>query len=556
MRESEKPSGERMRDDSEMSLEARLWREVCHHLELEESAQRLLAVLAEQLPSVALLIRRIDRDPGRLTTVAVGSLSGTDPERWPARTPLDGHAADELLGALAAGQPLRLGADRWALLGMAERTDGQLEARAIALPLLVAGEPVGLATLVLAAGTPVGPEQIRCAALATGPLGVAFENDRRIHELARLGAALEADREALLTRLQRQDISEVVIGARGGLATVMERVQQVAPTDAPVLVLGETGSGKEVIARAIHGRSSRSRGPVVRVNCGAIPAELVDSELFGHERGAFTGATGVRKGWFERADGGTLFLDEVGELPLAAQVRLLRVLQDGTLERVGGSRTIHVDVRIVAATHRHLEAMVADRTFREDLWYRLSVFPIRLPALRERLEDLPALASYFAERAGRRLGGAPLSPSESEVDLLRRYPWPGNVRELASVIERATILGNGKRLEIRSALGAFSPPAAAPQPSVTEKPAAPIGSLDEAMADHIRRALTVCQGRIEGPAGAAELLAINPHTLRARMRKLGVQWQRFRPSPHGGSTPGGSDDGAGTGGQNTSSRSV
>jgi len=331
------------------------------------------------------------------------------------------------------------------------------------------------------------------------------------------------------------DRSEFVIGASAGLEPVMERVQKVAPTDAPVLVLGETGSGKEVIARAIHARSRRASGPVVRVNCGAIPPELVDSELFGHERGAFTGAVGTRKGWFERADGGTLFLDEIGELPRAAQVRLLRVLQESTIERVGGHETLHVDVRIVAATHRHLESMVVDGSFREDLWYRLSVFPIRLPALRERLEDLPALAAHFAEHAGKRLGGPGLTPTAADIELLCGYSWPGNVRELAAVIERAAILGNGKRLELAAALGGplvkppSRPPAAEPPPpALFGRDEEEIVTLDEATAAHIRRALAARGGRIEGPFGAARLLGINPHTLRARMRKLGIEWSRFR----------------------------
>jgi hydrogenase-4 transcriptional activator len=337
-------------------------------------------------------------------------------------------------------------------------------------------------------------------------------------------------------------LNKVIIGESAGLALVMERVAQVALTAAPVLILGETGSGKEVIARAVHSRSQRPMGPVVRVNCGAIPPDLIDSELFGHERGSFTGATATRKGWFERADGGTLFLDEIGELPLAAQVRLLRVLQDGTLERVGGHQTITVDVRIVAATHRHLETMVAEGRFREDLWYRLSVFPIRLPSLREHMEDLPALATHFAERAGRRLGGSGLTVSCEDLDLLRSYSWPGNVRELAAIIERASILGNGTRLEIAAALGDFAtslasrPPAAKSQVTRTPPSTAnaepnelqSILTLDAAMAQHIRRALQACHGRVEGQFGAAKVLGINPHTLRARMRKLGVEWSQFR----------------------------
>jgi transcriptional regulator with GAF, ATPase, and Fis domain len=378
------------------------------------------------------------------------------------------------------------------------------------------------------------------------PLAVALENASRLHESARVREALEAEREALLTRLGRQEISEVVVGELGGLSSVMERVEQVAPTDAPVLILGETGAGKEVVARTIHENSKRTAGPMVRINCGAIPPELVDSELFGHEPGSFTGAVARRKGWFERADGGTLFLDEVGELPLAAQIRLLRVLQDGIIDRVGAQKSITVDVRIVAATHRDLEEMVRGGTFRQDLWYRISVFPIRLPPLRERLEDIPALAAHFARRAGKRLGGMPLPLTAEDISMLVSYHWPGNVRELASVIERATILGNSQRLQIAAALGvskhaAPAPVAArAPLPvhSATAHgaPAHPAprdaedagSTLNAAMVGHIETALAKSRGRIDGPFGAATALGINPHTLRARMRKLGVDWKKFR----------------------------
>ena len=320
----------------------------------------------------------------------------------------------------------------------------------------------------------------------------------------------------------------------------MERASLVAPSDVPVLVLGETGSGKEVVARAIHQRSRRAAGPFLRVNCGAIPSGLVDSELFGHERGSFTGAGAQRKGWFERADGGTLFLDEVGELPPPAQVRLLRILQDGSFERVGGQSALHVDVRIVAATHRDLERMVADGLFREDLWYRLAVFPIHVPPLRDRPEDIPPLATHFALRAASRFGTSPRLPTPEELNLLVDYPWPGNVRELAAVIERAVILGDGRGLEVATALGLGRDPRSErprpePRPEASAQAApergeaqAPFPTLDDAVRAHIERALSRTRGRIEGVRGAAALLGINPHTLRARMRKLRVEWQRFR----------------------------
>jgi transcriptional regulator with GAF, ATPase, and Fis domain len=337
-------------------------------------------------------------------------------------------------------------------------------------------------------------------------------------------------------------MGENIIGGEAGLRGVMERVERVARLDVPVLILGETGSGKEVVARAIHARSPRASGPFLRVNCGAIPPGLIDSELFGHERGSFTGATAERKGWFERADGGTLFLDEIGELPPEAQVRLLRVLQDGSLERVGGHRSLSVDVRVVAATHRDLRAMVGDGRFREDLWYRVAIFPIELPPLRDRVADVPALATHFALRAAMRFGTPPVVPSPADLDLLIRYPWPGNVRELSAVMERAVILGDGRSLAVDRALGpiparAGMGPIPAPAGARRVEPGAeaPAGGaegfadLDAAMTRHIEQALAQTRGRIEGPDGAAALLRINPHTLRARMRKLGVDWKRYRP---------------------------
>jgi transcriptional regulator with GAF, ATPase, and Fis domain len=387
------------------------------------------------------------------------------------------------------------------------------------------------------------------------PFTVALENDRRLRELISLREKVEAENRSLLTKLGRNEVADAIVGMESGLRPVMDRVNLVARADIPVLILGETGSGKEVVARAIHKQSRRDNGPFLRVNCGAIAPELVDSELFGHERGSFTGATALRKGWFERADRGTLFLDECGELPPAVQVRLLRILQDGTFERVGGERQMHVDVRVVAATHRNLQAMVTEGTFREDLWYRLAVFPIHLPPLRDRSEDIPALAAHFALRAAKKFGLPSCAPTQHDVSLLAGYPWPGNVRELTTVIERAAILGDGRRLDVATALGvtdghgfatkrradAFRTTQADVSSSksranlsdpASQVPAISLGSefspLDAAMRRHIETALQRTRGRIEGPRGAAKLLNINPHTLRARMRKLKINWRDFR----------------------------
>ncbi len=321
---------------------------------------------------------------------------------------------------------------------------------------------------------------------------------------------------------------ERLIGGDTGLAAVMARARMISRSTAPVLLFGETGTGKEIIARAIHEHSPFRNGPFRRVNCGAIASELIDSELFGHEPGAFTGAVSRRKGWFEQADGGTLFLDEVGELAPAAQVRLLRVVQDGEVVRVGGEKPIRVHVRIVAATHRDLPAMVESQTFREDLYYRLAVFPIVIPPLRDRPADVRAFAEYFAERAANRFGVRAVPVSDADVQALAEYRWPGNVREMAAVMDRAVLIGQGRELNVRAALGqgtrpAPATPVAAPD---TVRPAT-IEPLDVVMRRHIEAALRETHGRVEGRHGAARLLQINPHTLRARMRKLQIDRRRF-----------------------------
>jgi hydrogenase-4 transcriptional activator len=510
-----------------MELELAIWREACRHLDIEESLGRMLPVIARFLPVDSIAALRVNVGERAIETVAV---EGTKVAGVPVgRVELEPDVLASLVALFETRTPVAI--DEAALFEVPVRA--KTSGNVLLAPLGGDEGPAGLVVLHGASG--FDDTHVRAARSLIEPLGIALANDRRVHELARLREAVEAENRALLTRLSRQSLVESIIGERGGLRSLMERVSQVAATDVPVLLLGETGSGKEVIARAIHERSKHRDGPMVRVNCGAIPTELVDSELFGHERGSFTGAIATKKGWFERADGGTLLLDEVGELPLAAQVRLLRILQEGTLERVGGQKTLRVHVRIVAATHRDLHQMVEDGRFREDLWYRLGVFPLRLPSLRERREDIPLLATQFAARAGERLGAGPLTPSASDVEMLVAYPWPGNVRELAAVIERAAILGHGRRLDVEGALGAGTRPpklvaqAATPVPSA----APPVGSvlpatIDAAMTRHIERALEQARGRIEGPQGAAAALGINPHTLRSRMRKLRIQWARFR----------------------------
>jgi transcriptional regulator with GAF, ATPase, and Fis domain len=504
-----------------MQIEVELWRRLARATSLQDAAEDLVPLLHDALGADLVLVRRLDVEARRLETVAIGARAGGTPQ-VPGRTALDEADLALVTGWIRRGELLRdeieAHRDLLALLAPAVQ-----EGRRVAGPLQGQEDPLGAVVLAGRLRPLTEPRRL------LEPFAAALETYERMRELTRLRDAMEADRSALLGRLQRDDISEAIVGSDAGLKEVLHRVGQVARTEAPVLLIGETGSGKEVIARAIHKGSPRATGPMLKVNCGAIPPGLVDSELFGHERGSFTGAQDRHRGWFERADGGTLFLDEVGELPLAAQVRLLRVLQDGSLLRVGGQQPVRVDVRIVAATHRRLDEMVRAGTFREDLWYRIGVFPILLPPLRERCEDIPELAAHFAWRAGKRLGGHPLNPSPEDIQRLLAYPWPGNVRELAAVIERAAILGDGKRLEIAAALGGFGPGPAAPRsaPAPTA-PSEGIATLDGAMIEHLERALTATRGRIEGPDGAAAMLGINPHTLRSRMRKLGLDWQRFR----------------------------
>jgi PAS domain S-box-containing protein len=345
--------------------------------------------------------------------------------------------------------------------------------------------------------------------------------------------ALNRETERLREEIRSLSKVEGIIGTSIALMKTLKDVDRVAATDATVLIIGETGTGKELIARAIHDNSSRKSGPMVRVNCAAIPDGLIESEFFGHEKGAFTGATQRREGRFAMADGGTLFLDEVAELPPELQAKLLRVLQEGEFEPVGGTRTKRVDVRVVAATNRDLEAEAASGRFREDLYFRLSVFPLTLPPLRERGGDVLLLADAFAEKAARRMGRKvePLSPSDRER--LQRYPWPGNVRELQNVIERAVITAEGSRLNLDRALPETARDPHPPKPAADEAGASPILTADqmqELERDNMLRALRSTGWRVSGKTGAARLLGIPPSTLHSRLKALGLTRPGAGPS--------------------------
>jgi transcriptional regulator with GAF, ATPase, and Fis domain len=369
------------------------------------------------------------------------------------------------------------------------------------------------------------PSHVHLLSLLAKPCAIALTNSLRFRELKNLKELLADDNRYLQDELHKIS-GEKVVGASQGLKPVMEMVRQVAPLESPVLLLGETGTGKEVIANAIHNLSLRKDGPFIRVNCGAIPASLLDSELFGYEKGAFTGAVSRKRGRIERAQGGTLFLDEIGELPAEAQIRLLRVLQEKEIDRVGGSETIGVNIRVIAATHRNLEKMMADRQFRPDLFFRLQVFPIEIPPLRDRTPDIPDLVRHFIEKKSREMKRHQVPRVSSAVmDRLMAYQWPGNIRELENAVERSMILDRSGSLDFCE-IGLS--PASISRPMVPEKADfTPTGrSLDQVMADHIQTVLHQCKGRVEGDKGAAKVLAVHPSTLRKRMKKLNIPFGR------------------------------
>jgi formate hydrogenlyase transcriptional activator len=338
------------------------------------------------------------------------------------------------------------------------------------------------------------------------------ELQARLAEIRGLQARLEAENVYLREEVDRAQDFDEIVGRSAALRKVLAQVAQVAPTGATVLLLGETGTGKELLARALHDRSPRRSRPLVRVNCAALPATLIESELFGHERGAFTGATAGKPGRFELADGGTLFLDEIGELPVEVQGKLLRVLEGGQFERVGGVRTHRVDVRIVAATNRDLLRAVAEGRFRDDLYYRLSAFPILLPPLRERREDIPLLVWAVVDRRQADLGRHIQRVPKRVMEALVSYAWPGNVRELQHVVERALILSPGPTLRLEESFAPAGPGADGGRAD----------RLDQVDRAHIVRVLERCGWRIDGRGHAAEILGLHPNTLRSRMQRLGI----------------------------------
>ena len=518
------PKAEMKREDIDFFYQATL--RICGSLDIDTMLADAYAYIRQHIPADGIGLSLFDRDQGILNLVSW--VKEPDLQTPPKTLSLTREAIDHVKQYEFSDDPIGLinQPESHPVVKLAWQAMGKPVVSYLVSRLDVEGQNIGLVTLVAKGRNRYTQQHLERIDLLQGPFAISMANGLSHRELLRLKEILADDNRFLSQQLQDK-VGGEIIGAHSGLKHVMEMVRQVAPLSSQVLLLGETGVGKEIIANAIHHASGRREGPFIKVNCGAIPESLIDSELFGHEKGAFTGASEKKRGRFERADHGTIFLDEIGELPLQAQVRLLRVIQSKEIERVGGTRPIPVDIRIITATHRNLEEMVRNQTFREDLWFRLNVFPITIPPLRHRKEDIPALVAYFIEKKSRELNLRFIrKPAPGSIAMLQGYDWPGNIRELENMVERALIRNiqahPGDRLYFeRTGLEAGR----REQPAFQHKTTGPL-KLDDVMKRHIESVMDMTGGRIQGPKGAATLLGINPSTLRKRMRKLGIPFGR------------------------------
>jgi len=500
---------------------------ICGSLDIDRAVGDIVLYLKGFIPLDGIMLCTYEPEKGAIWILSLSSSLPTGPWNRPIYL---SPGAQSLINATGSGVYRHLTSDNNPIaheLNAALKMD---TASQLVLHLKLDERHLGVVHAFSRAEDVFTAEHARLMGLLHDPFAVAMANVIKHREVLHLKDLLADDNRYLQQELRHMTGDEI-IGAHFGLRDVMRMVRQVAPLSSPVMLTGETGVGKEVIANAIHVTSTRREGPLVKVNCGAFAENLLDSELFGHEKGAFTGAVQSKRGRFERAHRGTLFLDEVGELPPAAQVRLLRVLQDKLVERVGGVEPVEVDVRIVAATHRNLTEMVRQGTFREDLLFRLNVFPIHIPPLRQRISDIPALVHHFIER---KLKAFNLTRhptlAAGTLERLTAYPWPGNVRELENMVERALI-----RHQSRSEDKPLSFPDLVEETGTDQSraagvfagPTAPANlTLDEAMRVHIEGVLRQTRGKIQGKDGAAAMLGIHSSTLRSRMEKLGVAYGR------------------------------
>ncbi|MFC1651219.1 sigma 54-interacting transcriptional regulator [Candidatus Latescibacterota bacterium] len=502
-------------------------RHICGNLEIEEGLHACIQYISQFMPADRMYLQRYHSDLDSMHLIARADKEHY--EKMDKLVPFGKEAKNKLTelaqvwrdGKLPPILTINDPADEPVTKCMLEALNEPMSS-ALSLPLVVGNTIIGTLVLLAEGNNRYSKENAELFSVLKLPFFVALSNTLKHLEVLKLKDMLADDNRYLHAELRRLTGDEI-IGADFGLKEVLFKARQVAALDSPVLLLGETGVGKDVIANAIHYSSSRSEGPFVKINCGAIPDSLIDSELFGHEKGSFTGALSQKRGRFERADTGTIFLDEIGELPLEAQVRLLNVLQNKEIERVGGTKTILLDIRIIAATNLNLEKMVREQQFREDLWFRLNVFPILIPPLRERISDIPALLQHFITSKSKELK-LPSIPSVSPgaIDFLMEYSWPGNVRELQNVIERELILNPKGPLGFNDLKLLMNKGSTVLHDHISET-----YNLDEINARHIRRVLSITNGQINGPEGAAELLGINANTLRNRMNKLGINYKKY-----------------------------
>ena len=515
-----------MMDENNFFRQATL--RICGHLEIEKGMSSCLRFLESFIPVETMYLQLYELNLGAMRVIAKATakegtrIDALNPFTAEAKQSLAMRRIDleksELPDVLIINHPESDRISRTMLESLGEKMDSSL----LVMSLIMDDVPLGGLVLITKGNDRYTQKHARLLSLLKEPFCIAMSNTLKHREVLDLKDMLSDDNKYLNRELWRLSGDEI-IGENFGLKGIMELVRQVAPLNSPVLLLGETGVGKDVIANTIHYSSPRREEPFITVNCGAIPDTLVDSELFGHEKGAFTGALTRKRGRFERADKGTIFLDEIGELPPQVQIRLLRVVQSKEIERVGGTRPIPVDVRIIAATHRNLEEMIQSGRFREDLWFRLNVFPVIIPPLRQRKEDIPALVNYFIERKSKTLK-LKISPrlAVGAVERLMAYGWPGNVRELENVIERELILNRDGPLFFKQIVPTSPKATVSPEPDREDA----IYDLDEIISRHIRKVLGKTNGRVHGKDGAAKLMGINPSTLRNRMNKLGIPYGR------------------------------
>jgi transcriptional regulator with GAF, ATPase, and Fis domain len=495
---------------------------ICSSLDIEIALWRFRQFIVSHMPADEIYLNVYDPSIGGLRYIAKADADGGEKMEMTVRLP------EELIHAIESGQRLkdylvvnRPQADPMGRIIQSEF--GMSEVSFIAQRLIIEGHRLGVIDLFAKGYDRFTEEHAKQLAPLREPFAIAMANALKHQQVVELKEQLASDNRYLSSALISQSGDEV-IGADAGLKPVMEKVEQIAHLKNTILILGETGVGKEVIANAIHRRSTRRQHPIIKVNCGAIPENLIDSELFGHEKGAFTGAVKQKRGLFERAHQGTIFLDEIGELPPWAQIRLLRVLQTQEIERVGGSPPIKLDIRVIAATHRDLKTMVDNGSFREDLWFRINAFPIEIPPLRHRPGDIALLVAHFLQKKSKAFGIAqPPQVAAGAVERLTGHSWPGNIRELENIVERALIQHRHGPLHFNRIAERETerPPTLSLHNNVKDL------ALDDAMRRHIEMVLSLSNGKVNGPDGAADILKIHPNTLRKRMQKLGIAYGRM-----------------------------